>query len=210
MASRLAVVTVAIFGCGFASVDLRAWGQELSRTAIEQLLPAEGNTACFAANFDNRHIRSLRPGQSAKAALYRSHRIRSIVLQLYYDRNQPDPAYLKSQGFDATYTFRTALRLVDRQDFLLSHGECGKLERTASRIRCSVECDGGNLTLERIPNSQSLLIRLAAGEYLRTAPCAGRAAGSLELTGAQAGEEFRLPRAAETACAPIRRWQQRH
>jgi hypothetical protein len=194
---------------------------EMSPGDINALIPQQPNgKACFAGRFDGQPLASehaINPNTSGVVNhRYVTHKVKAVTLQVLYEDTPPHPDSKDFPGYARRYNFRLAVRLADRKALVYAAGECpwrdkdfvapdgSRIPRTTTALHCGIDCDGGGMTLERLPEAKALLLRLDKDERLRmSAPCEG---GELVFNGRDTGQAFRLAPAKAAACQPIERW----
>jgi hypothetical protein len=136
---------------------------------IEPLLPTEDRAACFAGTFDG--TQTLAFGLPRKASGEAATIVR-LTLHLTRSGARSDPR--NSYRFDRRYDFMITAD-VRGHGQLRGGGQCDWTEDALSRVQpdlaCFVDCDGGAITLWRMPLRRSLFVRWGAGDYLRMASC---------------------------------------
>jgi hypothetical protein len=221
-ASVLTAVTAVVFCLSIAGAGPAR--TETSPRDINALIPQTPNgKACFTGRFDSRPLASehaINPNTSGVVSYrYATHKVKAVTLQVLYEDTPPHPDSADIPGYARRYNFRLAVRLAERKSPLYAAGECPwrdkhfvapdgrKIPPTTASLHCGIDCDGGGMTLEPLPEANALLLRLDKHERLRmSAPCED---GSLVFNGRDDGQVFRLAEAKAAACQPIERWIRR-
>jgi hypothetical protein len=227
---RIAVAAVAVATSGTAArtEDSKAPTED---ALIATLIPAApGKKACFAGTFRSvpldteRYGTGSAPNQPVRI-IYTTHKVQSVVLRLEYDRTSPPrPTAKDDPGYDRRYMFALSARFAGRVKLQLAAGDCPwhdrdkefetqrgtfHLSRNTTGLHCGIDCDGGSMSLVRVPGTSALTFRIDPRRHLRlTAPC-GDDDKSLVLSGRDAGIALRLEPAAASACRALERWSKR-
>ena len=187
---RLAALLVALAAPNAAAAPADGLPPSFDRQLLDLAPAREGAAACFVRHYDARHLKA-HPQQKVKA----------LALLVRVVRDDEAKAKLR-------YDFQLGADVVGR-GIGRTAGECGwahapeRLDRSGGRrsIGCSVECDGGGVSVER-RDADTLIARLKR-IYL-SGDCGGDDAGEpYELLGEPDDREFLLKRAALAACRPL-------
>lgn len=136
---------------------------------IAPLLPARGVAVCFAGTFSGSQALALgRPGSGGAVP------VDSMVLRL--DRRadqQPHRDPDTGRGYDWQYDFSLDVVMRDRGRFH-GGGSCDWRDDAISRVQfdvgCSIDCDGGSISLIRVPGRSAVVARWSADGRLRLSP----------------------------------------
>jgi hypothetical protein len=212
------VLTAVVFCFSIAGAG-PAWA-EMSPGDINALIPQQPNgKVCFAGKFNSLPLASehaINPNTAGVVSYrYATHKVRAVTLQVVYEDTPPHPDSADIPGYARRYNFRLVVRLADRKSLLYAAGECPwrdkdfvapdgtRIPRTRKLLHCGIDCDGGGMTLERLPEANALLLRLDKNERLRmSGPCER---GPLVFNGRDHGQTFRLASAKTATCRPIER-----
>jgi hypothetical protein len=227
-------VRIAIAAATVTIVGTAALAQESTAPAehalIAKLIPSTpGKKACLTGTFRSVPIDTERYGTGTGPnepvpVIYTTHKIRSVTLRLEYDRAPARPAANDDPGYDRRYIFTLSARFAGPVKQQFAAGDCPwhdrdkefetqsgmfHLPRNTTAIHCGIDCDGGSMSLVRVPGTSALTFRVDPRSHLRlTAPC-GDDAKSLVLSGRDAGIALRLGPADAAACRALDRWSRR-
>jgi hypothetical protein len=226
--SAVAAVAVAMLGDIAPAQESNAPAEH---ALIAKLIPvAPGKKACFAGTFRSVPVDTERYGTGSGPnepvpIIYTTHKVQSVVLRLEYDRTTPPrPTAKDDPGYDRRYMFALSARFAGRVKPQFAAGDCPwhdrdkefesqrgtfHLPRNTTAIHCGIDCDGGSMSLVRVPGTSALTFRIDPRRHLRlTAPC-GDDDKSLVLSGRDAGIALRLEPADALACRALERWSRR-
>ena len=132
---------LALAVCGTATADNRPGVAAL----IPLLAPQKGNKACYVRTYDNAHLRA-HPRQRITAMKF------LLGVQEY------DPRRANAKGLDdlVYYTFSMSVSRRGDKRQLHASGDCFG----GDGISCVVDCDGGGVTLDKMPPADTLIVRL--------------------------------------------------
>jgi hypothetical protein len=156
-------------------------------TALNAMLPAQpGNKACYVRSYDAKHLRA-HPHQ----------RITAMKFLLRVGAYDPKPEKAE-QPFDLFY-YMFAMSVARRGDKRLLHtsGDC----MGGEGISCVVDCDGGGVTLDKMPPAGSLIVRLN-DDGIRMFHDCDEEQGVLVKGGAD-DKVFRLDKTTNDACEAL-------
>lgn len=142
--------------------------------------------ACFVRRYDARHL-AQHPLQKV-----------SVMKLLVTAEHVPESAGL-------SYSFRLGVNFRDRPGDFDSSGECGRAqgEGAAAKVdfNCSVDCDGGGITVALSGKDKALIVRLEEIRIWKGKDYDESAA--TELKGGADDKVFRLDRAKAEECAAL-------
>ncbi len=147
------------------------------------LAPQPGNKACYVRSYDAAHLRA-HPKQ----------RITAMKFLLSVEAYDPKPAAAAKLEELYHYTFSMSVARRGDKRLLRTSGGCSG----GDAILCAVDCDGGSVTLDKMPPANSLIVRLNDHGIQMFHDCDGAPAVLVK-----AGEDdkvFRLNKAANNAC----------
>lgn len=109
--------------------------------------------ACFVRHYDAAHL-----------ARHPQQKVTVMKLLVTGEGKPADEEEMKEKGPLTNYSFRLGLRFRDRAGNFDSSGYCGyprAIEETPDKLRlgCSVDCDGGGISIEMANNDKSTLVR---------------------------------------------------
>jgi hypothetical protein len=210
------VLFVASGGLGFAGV--RAY---LAARQIKPLLPAPDTFACFEGTFTDERVdiddwskrkhvytgRKNADGSDQYTIEFERTRdvaVAKLALRLDYDHRKAD--------YDWIYNF-TLVGNITGLGTVHARGECpwyetssvetsiGALSADSFRLGCGIDCDGGSMSVWRVPGTGAL--KLVFGEYgLRMKlGCGGGGRGAhFNVRTSARGHTFKLNPAPQSAC----------
>jgi hypothetical protein len=113
---------------------------------IPLLAPQVGNKACYARHYDAAHLRA-HPHQRITAMAF------LLNVEAYDEKEVKDDERPEDKVY---YVF--AMSVARRGDERLLHtsGDC----YGSDEISCVVDCDGGHVTLDKMPPADTLIVRL--------------------------------------------------
>jgi hypothetical protein len=156
-------------------------------TALNALLPAQpGNKACYVRSYDAVHL-SAHPRQRIKAMKF-------LLSVGAYDP-KPEKSEQPSDRFYYMF-FMSVSRRADKR-LLHTSGDC----LAGAEISCVVDCDGGGVTLDKLPPAGSLIVRLK-DDGIRMFHDCDEEQGILVKPGTD-DKVFRLDKAANDACGAL-------
>ena len=186
----LALLVCALFA-GAAQAQAPAPQAEPSILAkLSDIVPPEpGRQACFTRTYDKAHL-AQHPRQRVTQLTF-------LLRAANYDFDgKTQPTKLEERVY---YQFALSLKRRGERTTLTTAGNCfgGK------GISCSVDCDGGGVTLEA--NGQSLLVRIVEHGIKMEGDCDGKA---VWVKPGADDKVFRVEQAAPEACkAPAKEFE---
>ena len=196
MAGIVRLVAVTILCVAGAECTALAQTVDTSRgdQALRTILaPVAGQKACFSRTYDSTHLRR-HPKQQVTA----------MAFELRY-------VQVPSAGIQQ-YVFAMSAKVRARSDTLYTSGVCEtNVDATypAGNL-CAVDCDGGGVSIEKVPNADALYVHLqtpSGGIGMRPA-CAEEhggkvGGGGIRLEPGADDKLFRLDSASPTVCQPL-------
>jgi len=180
-ASMIGVLALAGTG-GLAAAD-----NDPATAALNSLLaPQPGNRACYVRSYDAARLRA-HPHQ----------RITAMKFLLGVEAYDPKPAAATKPEDLFYYTFAMSVSRRGDKRLLRTFGDC----MGGDRISCVVDCDGGGVTLDKMPPAGSLIVRLDDNGIRMFHDC-DEEEGVLVKAGAD-DRVFRLDKAANDACRAL-------
>jgi hypothetical protein len=185
----VAVTVLAVMAAGgrnAGAADAGTGGGFATRLFAGDIGKQAKSYACFVRQYDAAHL--------AEHPLQKVNGMKLLVTA----EQTPEDAALD-------YSFRLGIRFRDRPGNFDSSGDCGHvaLSETADHkehLGCSVDCDGGGITVELTADAKSTLIRLAAIRIWKDNKPDDKVA---ELSGGADDRVFRLDRAGIDECASL-------
>lgn len=126
--------------CGPAAAQTERIG-----ALIPILAPQAGNQACYSRAYDSAHLKA-HPKQ----------RITAMKFLLSVAAYDPKPAGATKPEELYYYTFAMSVSRRGDKRLLRTAGDCSGTDT----ILCAVDCDGGSVTLDKMPPANSLIVRL--------------------------------------------------
>jgi hypothetical protein len=191
---------------------------------IAEILPTKpGQATCFAADIKKPVAMDIEdwsqgkikmepvPGETQKdgkplmrpaPALLKGRQVTSLVMQVSAANLNPSEPY--------DFIMRATIKGWKKP--LFAAGSCAPIKdeagkSDASKLGCSVECDGGSIAAARAGGTTSIdAIFEHDGGLRMTAGCGDEEGPSYRLKAAAAEQLFRLAPVAAKQCAPLRRW----
>lgn len=155
---KLAISVVAIFSALASALYL--W-------RVEPLLPARGETACFAADYDPPRAIDLSSSRRDRKSVGEISSLRLAIAFLADEK----PFRSEGRGYDWRYSLSLDMRLTDGRR-LTSGAICewtnDLLDRSFPALFCYIDCDGGSVTVFRKIGQNALSAWFEPGERLRT------------------------------------------
>jgi len=190
-----ATATLAIYGTlFFAWLSGAAFAQTVdgspeTRALVAIVAPVPGQKACFSRSYDAGHLRQ-NPKQQVTA----------MVFELLYVR-------IPSAEIQR-YVFGMSAKLRARRDAVYASGQCETNVGAAypAGNLCSVDCDGGGVSIEKIANSDAIYVHLdtPANGIIMGPPCGeGPETRRMRLYAGADDKLFRLDRAPAAACRSL-------
>lgn len=112
---------------------------------IPILAPQPGNKACYSRAYDAAHFKA-HPRQRITAMKF-------LLSVAAYDPKPPGASTPEDLYY---YTFAISVSRRGDKRLLHTSGDCNSGEN----ISCAVDCDGGSVTLDKMPPANSLIVRL--------------------------------------------------
>jgi hypothetical protein len=167
-----------------------ATAQSESRIAalIPILAPEPGNKACYSRAYDAAHMKA-HPQQ----------RITAMKFLLSVAAYDPKPADATKPEDLYYYTF--AMSVTRRGDKRLLHaaGDCN----SGDNILCAVDCDGGSVTLDKMPPANSLIVRLNNENGITMFHDCDEGKGAVVVKAGADDKVFRLDKATAAMCKSL-------
>ena len=183
----------AIFVMGCIAISLAGFGAALADepTAAQHLLgknPDKGVArACFARSYDGKHL-TEHPRQKVAAML--------LLL-----RGEMD-----SEEKEVNYTFSLGVKFRAKTTRFVSAGDCShaKVEESggAVTLHCSVDCDGGGLSMALAKDDQTTLVSIDQISIWRAGDTSDPENRD-SLEGGADDRSFRLDRVSLDQCVPV-------
>jgi hypothetical protein len=167
-----------------ASAHLALAQNQPSNAALLAILaPQPGNKACYARRYDAAHLRQ-HPRQRITAMTFR------LAVEAY------DPPSEKAERSEdkVYYTFSMTVNRRGDKRRLYTAGDCNG----GDEILCAVDCDGGSVTLDKMPPADTLIVRLDDNGIVMFHDC-DEGEGIPVKAGAD-DKVFRLSKAADNLC----------
>ena len=153
---------------------------------IPLLAPQKGNKACYVRSYDNAHLRT-HPRQ----------RITAMKFLLGVEEYDPRPPNAKGLNDLVYYTFSMSVTRRGDRRLLRTSGDCFG----GDTISCVVDCDGGKVTLDKMPPANTLIVRLSDDGVRKFHDCDDEQG---VLVKASADDKvLRLDKAANEACRTL-------
>ena len=152
---------------------------------LEVIPPEAGRKVCYTRRYDAAHLRAHPQQQVTALTLI-------IRVQQYEDVSRA------TRPEDKVY-FHFALSMQRRHEkrTLSTSGGCFG---ASGGITCGVDCDGGGMKLEKLPQADALMMRLDDRGIQMYSDCDG---GGVWVKPGADDRAFRLEKAAESACRAL-------
>lgn len=155
--------------------------------ALIGLLPSQpGSKACYIRSYDAAHLRA-HPDQSITAMTF-------LLRVPPHDPDEVKPAWPEDRVY---FTFSMSASRRGDQRLLRAAGNCFG----GDEIFCVVDCDGGGVTLDKMPPAGALAVRLRDAGIRMSRGCDDNEGVRVE-PGAD-DRVFRLEKAANEACRAL-------
>ncbi|HEY1474474.1 MAG TPA: hypothetical protein VGF53_10355 [Pseudolabrys sp.] len=153
---------------------------------IPLLAPQVGNKACYARRYDAAHLRA-HPHQRITAMTF------LLNVEAY------DPVEVKDKPPEERVYYVFAMSVARRGDKRLLHtsGDC----YGSDEIFCVVDCDGGHVTLDKMPPANTLIVRLNEDGVRMFHDC-DEEEGVLVTSGAD-DKVFRVDKVSDNSCRAL-------
>lgn len=186
---------------------------------VKPLLPGPGKFACFTGTYTGRTMDVA--DWSKEATEPREYEApdgtRGIAKDFPREKNVPVHAFTLRLDYDsrkASYDWIFNFTLVahtEKTGLIYARGECPwheqtyvdkdidyRIEANTTRLFCGIDCDGGGMSLTRIPGSKALTMGFDAMGLLMKKGCGG--GGHFRVHANASGGDFRLEPAPTSAC----------
>lgn len=183
------VLAMTLIGLG-AAAPVPAQDNPVAENRLFQLVaPERGSKVCYNRRYDAAHLRDHPKQQVTGLTLV-------VRVQQYEDttkaRRPEDKVYV---------WFAMQMRRRGEKRTLSTSGSCFG---GSGGISCGVDCDGGGMTLERLPQADALLMRLDDRGIQMYSDCDGN--GIWVKPGVD-DRVFRLEKAADSVCRTLEKRQ---
>jgi hypothetical protein len=166
-----------------ASAHLALAQNQPGNAALATILaPQPGNKACYARRYDAGHLRQ-HPRQ----------RITAMTFRLAVEAYDPPSEKAERPEDKVYYTFSMTVNRRGDKRRLYTAGDC-----SGDAILCAVDCDGGYVTLDKMPPADTLIVRLNDDGIVMFHDC-DEGEGVPVKAGAD-DKVFRLDKAADNLC----------
>jgi len=187
VAAAAITIIAAVAGPAFAAAQDGVNDDDFARRLFADKVSDGKAYACFVRHYDADHL-AHHPLQTVNA-----------MKLLVTAAKAPE-----DEGLD--YSFRLGVDFRHRPGDFDSSGDCGhaKASETAGggvQLKCSVDCDGGGITVEVSRDDKSVIVRLDSVRIWRANKPDEEAAQSLK--GGADDRVFRLDRASPNDCASL-------
>ena len=187
------VVVVVSFAAAFlCAADARAEQPGATQKwPAEKILPPEpGRKACWRRVYDAKHL-----------AAHPQQKITELTFFLRVSGYDAGGAYVFKNPHHIFYNFAFSLKRRGNKRALATGGDClgGKT------AECVVDCDGGGITIDKLPSGEGLSIGLHSGGIAFGGDC-DTTTGTWVRPGAD-DKVFHLDRAPEEACKTLEKSQ---
>ena len=170
-----------------STIALAATPETPGFTALNAMLPAlQGNKACYVRSYDAMHLRE-HPRQ----------RIAAMKFLLRVGAYDPKPKNAEQPSDLFYYMFAMSVARHGDKRLLHTSGDC----MGGEGISCVVDCDGGGVTLDKMPPAGSLIVRLN-DDGIRMFHDCDEEQGVLVKGGAD-DKVFRLDKTTNDACKAL-------
>jgi hypothetical protein len=174
------------FVLALAGLAMPAAAQTPSVNKLLELIPPEpGYKVCYTRRYDAAHLRA-HPKQQVTALIF-------IVRVVQYE----DISRAKRPEDKVYFQFALSMQRRGEKRILSAAGNCfgGR-----GGIACDVDCDGGGVELERLPQGDALLMRLRDRGIHMYSDCDG---GGVWVRPDADDDIFRLEKAAISVCRAL-------
>lgn len=195
-------------------------------TRVKPLLPGPGKFACFTGTYTGRTMDIA--DWSKEATEPREYEApdgtRGVTKDFPREKNVPVHTFTLRLDYDsrkASYDWIFNFTLVARTGktgLIYARGECPwhekvyidkdidyRVEANTTHLYCGIDCDGGGMSLSRIPGSKALTISFDAMGLLMKKGCGG--GGHFRVHANASGGDFRLEPAPASACRGLKSLQ---
>lgn len=152
------------------------------------LAPQPGNKACYSRAYDAAHMKA-HPQQ----------RITAMKFLLSVAAYDPKPADAVKPEYLYYYTFAMSVARRGDKRLLRTSGDCNG----GDNILCAVDCDGGSVTLDKMPPANSLIVRLNNENGITMFHDCDEGKGAVVVKAGTDDKVFRLDKAAGDACRSL-------
>jgi hypothetical protein len=160
-----------------------AQNQPTNAALLPILAPQPGNKACYVRQYDAAHLRQ-HPRQ----------RITAMTFRLAVEAYDPPSEKAERPEDKVYYTFSMTVNRRGDKRRLYTAGDC----TGGDAILCAVDCDGGYVTLDKMPPADTLIVRLDDNGIVMFHDC-DEGEGIPIKSGAD-DKVFRLTKAADNLC----------
>ena len=186
------VVVVSVAAAFLCAADVRAEQPGVTQKwPAEKILPPEpGRKACWRRVYDAKHL-----------AAHPQQKITELTFFLRVSGYDAGGAYVFKNPHHIFYNFAFSLKRRGNKRALATGGDClgGKT------AECVVDCDGGGITIDKLPSGEGLSIGLHSGGIAFGGDC-DTTTGTWVRPGAD-DKVFHLDRAPEGACKTLEKSQ---
>jgi hypothetical protein len=169
-------------------VSAAAPGEE-TIAALGAILPAQaGNKACFTRVYDADHKRA-HPRQ----------RITAMTFLLRVETRDPKEVQSEKPSDLFYYVFAMSVKRRGDKGLLRTAGDCSAFDA----ISCVVDCDGGGLTLDKMPPANSLMVRLNEEGIVMYHDCDGEDKQAVLVKPGADDKVFRLEKTSDAVCRAL-------
>ncbi len=168
---------------------------------IAELLPAgEGQSTCFAANFDG--------SQELVSGWHREKPTPAPVTRMTVRFHHPEGEEAfrddaSGRGYDWRYTAYVGVTVKGDAAPVGAPTICEwrrhAINAIAPSLGCYIECDGGGIEIRRVPGRKAVHAVWEASSHLRMSGCGG---GGVILRGGETAKTFRLEAVPQAECKP--------
>lgn len=157
--------------------------------ALGAMLPAQaGNKACFARAYGTEHM-SAHPRQ----------RIAAMTFLLRVEAYDPKEVRSEKPADRFYYVFAMSVKRRGEKGILRTAGDCSAF----NSISCVVDCDGGGLTLEKLPPAGGLMVRIDEEGIVMYHDCDGEDKEAVLVKPGADDKVFRLEKTSDEACRAL-------
>lgn len=155
---------------------------------IPILAPQPGNKACYSRAYDAAHLKA-HPKQ----------RITAMKFLLSVAAYDPAPAGKTKPEDLYYYTFGMSVSRRGDKRLLHTAGDCN----SGDNILCAVDCDGGSVTLDKMPPADTLIVRLNNDNGITMFHDCDESKGAVVVKAGADDKVFRLDKVADALCKSL-------
>jgi hypothetical protein len=181
---KILSLAIILAGCGAAQA---ADDANFAKTVFANPAPNAKSRACFVRRYDAQHM-----------AQHPKQHVRDIMLLVGREKFEDEPGGLRWQ-------FKLSAHFTDRKGRYESDGDCSTVAPDASgaatRLHCSVACDGGDMSMTPAADSPNATARFGSLRYWKAG--SPESAGADDTIGDGDDQLFQMERAELLDCAPL-------